>query len=123
MNQQSDSENLSDNKQEPIAIISDLVTEAHTFIQRDFADINPVVGVSRKMRSVGIPADAMTIDCLKTQRRIIIIAHDSAPDVVQYQFSFKDKDPSDDFEKISLVELTASTMYEWMRDYFSKSFN
>ncbi len=121
MNQQSDSQNLSENKQEPIAIISDLVTEAHTFIQRDFADINPVVGVSRKMRSVGIPADAMTIDCLKTQRRIIVIAHDGAPDIVQYQFSYKDTDPSDHFESIALDELTANKMYIWIRDYFSKA--
>jgi hypothetical protein len=108
---------------DPIAIIADRITEAHTNIQKDFEDINPVVGVSRKMRSVGIPADAMTIDCLKTQRRIIIIAHDSAPELIQFQFSFKNVDPSDDFESILLHELTASKMYEWIRDYFTKAIN
>lgn len=99
--------------------LSDLASEAHARIQQDFKDINPVVGISQGMRSAGIPADAMTIDCLKTGKRIIIILHDQHPEIIQYQFSFKAKDPEDEFETLQFVDLTAQIMYQWMKDYFS----
>jgi len=104
---------------EPLAILSDSITEAHTRIQKDFADINPVVGVNRKLRASGIPVDAMTIDCLKTDKRIIILLDDKNPKIARYQFSYKSKDPADIFEQLDFDKLTAQQLYEWMRDYFS----
>jgi hypothetical protein len=103
---------------QPLAIISDIATEAHALIQKDFSDINPVVGVSRNMRSNGIPADAMTIDCLKTGKRIILILHDDNPDVVLYQFSYKAKDPEAEFLNIQLADLTVAKLYDWIQSYF-----
>ena len=104
-----------------LEIISDLVTEAHTNIQKDFLNINPVVGVNRGMRAVGIPADAMTIDCLKTGKRIIVVLHDDNPEIVQYQFSFKADDPGESFESLKVSELTSNIMYGWMKEYFAVS--
>ena len=98
--------------------LSDIATDAHTRIQQDFKDIDPIVGVNRSMRKSGIPADAMTIDCLKTGKRIIIILHDQQPDIIRYQFAFKDKDPDDKFEEIPFNELTADKLYGWISDYF-----
>lgn len=98
--------------------LCDLATEAHTRIQKDFKDINPVVGVNKKMRDIGVPADAMTIDCLKTGKRIIIILHDQQPDILNYQLSFKDKDPGEEFEQLQFKELTAQLLYDWIKDYF-----
>ena len=109
--------------EKPLEILSDLTTDAHTRIQQDFKDINPVVGLNSGMRSVGIPADAMTIDCLKTGKRIIIILHDQQPEIVQYQFSFKDQDPDEEFETLKFNELTAQIMYQWIKDYFSVVIN
>ena len=109
--------------EKPLEVLSDLATEAHTKIQQDFEDINPVVGLSRGMRSIGIPADAMTIDCLKTGKRIIIVLHDHQPEIIQYQFSFKAQDPGDIFETLKFKDLTTQVMYEWMRDYFSVAKN
>lgn len=107
----------------PLSLLSDAATEAHVRIQADFEDINPVVGVSQKMRSQGIPVDMMTIDCLKSGKRIIVILHDEQPDIVSYQFSFKDQDPEGKFEIIQLSELTAQTLYEWIKSYFSSATN
>ncbi|MFT6266240.1 MAG: hypothetical protein ACJAWS_002402 [Oleiphilaceae bacterium] len=106
--------------EQALAVLSDIATEAHVQIQRNFKEINPVIGVSRSMRAQGIPADAMTIDCLKTGKRIILILHDDNPEVVLYQFSFKAKDPSDEFLKIQLNELTVQKLYEWVQSYFTK---
>jgi hypothetical protein len=107
---------LSENNLE---ILSDMVTDAHSRIQKDFEYINPVVGVSRGMRSIGIPADAMTIDCLKTGKRIIIVLHDQQPDVLQYQFSYKADDPAEEFLILTFKELSKQILYDWMKEYFS----
>jgi hypothetical protein len=98
--------------------LCDLTSEAHIRIQKDFETINPIVGVSQKMRASGIPADAMTIDCLKTGKRIIIILHDLQPELLRYQFSFKDQEPADEFEQMSMAEFSEATLYSWMKDYF-----
>ncbi len=106
-------------EEERLKTLCDVTTEAHTRIQKDFESIDPVVGVSQKMRDSGVPADAMTIDCLKTGRRIIVILTDAQPDLVHYQFSYKDKDPEDAFFQIPYSDLNDETMYNWMKDYFS----
>lgn len=106
-----------------LATLSDIATEAHARIQQDFKDINPVVGVSRNMRKSGIPADAMTIDCLKTGKRIILILHDNEPAIIRYQFAFRDKDPDTKFEVIQFKELTAQKLYDWIASYFAEKIN
>jgi hypothetical protein len=99
--------------------LSDIATEAHTQIQQNCPDINPVVGVNQGMRASGFPADIMTIDCLKTNKRIILILHDDSPELVRYQFSFRDQDPADEFKDIALKDISATLLYDWMIAYFS----
>ena len=101
-----------------LEIVSDFASEAHAKIQKDFADINPVIGLNLGMRDAGIPADAITSDCLKTGKRIIIVLDDRQPDVVQYQFSYKAKDPDEKFDTLSISNLSIQTFYNWMKDYF-----
>ena len=103
-----------------LKILADIATEAHTRIQRDFPYINPVVGINQGMRASGIPADAMTIDCLKTNKRIIIILHDDQPELVRYQFAFRNKDPAEKFEEIPFNTVTTQLMYDWIACYFSE---
>ncbi|MDX8388657.1 MAG: hypothetical protein R8M46_09045 [Ghiorsea sp.] len=105
----------------PISNIYTLVTEAHANIQRDFSDIDPVVGIITKMRTVGIQADAMTIDCLKTGKRILLVCQDEQPDVVNYQFCLREEDPADEFEIIPLKSVTTKQLYDWMRENFERN--
>ncbi len=44
-----------------ITDIYELVTQAHTNIQQNYSDIDPVVSVNTQMRKKGVPADAMVI--------------------------------------------------------------
>ena len=99
--------------------LSDMITEAHTRIQQTYEHINPVVGVRRGMRDVGIPADAMTIDCLQTRGRIVLILHDEQPGVLLYQFGTIDEDAGEDFQRMGLAEVSAEALFTWMQDYFS----
>lgn len=101
--------------------LCDNATQAHTRIKQDFKEIDPIVGVSQKMRESGIAADVMTIDCLRSGKRIILILHDQQPDIISYQFTFKAQDPAEQFEQVPLVEVSADKVYDWMKSYFSQT--
>jgi len=98
--------------------LCDIATEAHTRFQSEFKDINPIVGVSQHMRKNGVPADAMTIECLSNQKRILLVLHDQAPDIVSYQLTYKDQDPGKAFTRIQFEEMTEEKMYGLMKEYF-----
>lgn len=98
--------------------LCDLATEAHTRFQQEVADIDPIVGVRQSMRDIGIPVDVMTIDCLKSGKRIIVILDDNQPELVRYQFAWRDKDPEDTFNEMIFADLTADKMLDWMKEYF-----
>lgn len=105
----------------PIKRICDAVEVAHAKIQKDFIHLNPVVGLINRMRDHGIPADLMTIDCLKSGKRILLVVHDSQPEIANYQFCLRDEDPGDEFESIAIESLTAQQLYDWMKETFSAS--
>lgn len=105
--------------EEDLEMLSDRAGEAHARIQQVHGDINPVVGVRRGMREVGIPADVMTIDCLRTRRRIVLILHDQEPGTLLYQFVTMDEDVGGDFRRMALSEVKTGTLFDWMQDYFS----
>ena len=71
------------------------------------------------MREAGIPVDAMTIDCLRSNKRIIILLNDLEPEIMRYQFSFKDQDPNEHFETISTQEINATTLYKLIENYLT----
>ncbi len=102
----------------PIYQLADLARLAQTDFQRDFTDIDPVVGIMRSLRDSGFAADAMTIDCIRSGKRIICILHDANLSNVDYQFGYRDKDPDMNFMKIATSELTQSQFYSWMKHYF-----
>jgi len=99
--------------------LSEIASEAHAKIQQDFKEINPVIGVVQAMRRAGIPADAMTIDCLQSKKRILIILHDQHPDIMQYQFMMLDQDPGDEYQRINSNEVSVDTIYDWIQSYFT----
>lgn len=99
--------------------VCDIITESHTRIQKDFERINPLVGVNQKMREMDVPVDVVTIDCLKSSKRIILILHDLYPELVRYQLTFKEKEPGEDFEQINYDDLSADHVYNWIAEYFS----
>jgi len=105
----------------PIKQLCDLVEQAHIKIQEDFKNINPIVGVNKQMRTIGIATDLMTIDCLNSGKRILFVLHDAQPEIAQYQFCRRDEDPRDEFESIALENLTTQLLYDWMKNTFSTS--
>jgi len=105
--------------QNVLQTLFDQATEAHARIQEAYETINPVVEVRRGMRDNGIPADAMTIDCLRTRKRIMLILHDAEPGVLLYDFGKMDEDVSGDFRRMNLSDVGPDLLFDWMQDYFS----
>jgi hypothetical protein len=104
--------------EDPLKPLSDMASEAHTRIQQAYEHINPVVAVRRGMRDVGIPADAMTIDCLRTRRRIMLVLHDQVPGMLLYQFITIEEEAGDQFSQMPLSDVETDTLFSWMEDYF-----
>lgn len=103
---------------DPLKALSDLASDAHARIQAAHQHINPVISVRRGMRDVGIPADAMTFDCLRTRRRITLILHDEQPGLLLYQFVTMDEEVADEFRQMPLAQVGVDTLVEWMQNYF-----
>lgn len=104
--------------EDPLKALSDMASDAHARIQATHEHINPVVEVRRGMRDAGIPADVMTIDCLRTRRRITLILHDEQPGVLLYQFVTIEDEVGDDFKQMALSDVNATTLFDWIQDYF-----
>ncbi len=106
---------------EVLETLSDRITIAHTRLQQEFAHINPVVGVNRQMRSAGIPADAITIDCLRTNKRVLLVLHDQQPEVVHMQMGYRDQDPGTTFNAVAIDAVTEQQLYDWVLGYFGST--
>ncbi|MDZ7805366.1 hypothetical protein [Thiohalophilus sp.] len=104
--------------EDTLKVLSDMVSDAHAGIQASHEHINPVVEVRRGMRDAGIPADVMTIDCLRTRRRITLILHDEQPGVLLYQFITIEDEVGSNFQSIALSEMDTQKLFQWIKEYF-----
>jgi hypothetical protein len=101
--------------------LSDIATEAQHSFQQQFSHIDPVIGINRGMRERGFAADLLTIDCIKSKKRITFLLNDSEPNIVSYQLGFTDVDPSQHFETITLEKLNGDSITALMVKHFSNS--
>lgn len=99
--------------------LSDIASQAHEKIQQNYEHINPVISVMQGMRKMGIPADVITIDCLSSNKRILVVLHDKFPELIRYQFTTADQEPGDDYQQVESADVTSETMYGWIKEYFS----
>jgi len=104
--------------EDPLKSLSDMASEAHARVQAAHEHINPVVEVRQSMRNSGIPADVMTVDCLRTRRRITFILHDEQPGVLLYQFVTIEEEVGDEFQQMALADMTADKLFAWIESYF-----
>jgi hypothetical protein len=104
--------------EDPLKALSDMASDAHARIQATHQHINPVVEVRRGMRDSGIPADVMTIDCLRTRRRITLILHDEQPGVLLYQFITIDDEVGENFQSMALSAMDTQKLFQWIEGYF-----
>ena len=94
--------------------VSDLAQLAQARIQQEQSEIEPIIAINHGLRKSGFSADALTIENAKTDKRILMLFHDSKQDIVEYEFGLASQDPKFEFMQISLSDLTEDTLYKWM---------
>jgi len=64
--------------------LSEIVARANDLLYDQFKHINTIMGIMDKnLRKQGINADAITIDCLALDKKIVIFLHDNQPNTVE----------------------------------------
>ncbi len=73
--------------------LSELVARAGDIFESKAGAIDTLMGIMDKtLRNQGIPADAVTIDCIPLNKRIVILLHDDKPDFVSIALGNKEGD-------------------------------
>ena len=71
--------------------LSELVAKANDLFYSKFDHIDTVMGIMDKtLRNQGMSADAITIDCIALDKKIVILIHDDKPNVVSIALGNKD---------------------------------
>ncbi len=72
-----------------------------------FDNIDTLMGIMDKtLRNQGMKADAITIDCIAIDKKIVILLHDDKPDVVNIALDNKEGDiySSSEYELVNISE-------------------
>jgi len=98
--------------------LSEIVAKANDLFYRQFDNIDTVMGIMDKnLRNQGIKADAITIDCIAIDKKIVILIYDDKPNVVSIALGNKDGDIYSSTEYV-ISEISEKIIVEIMRTNF-----
>jgi hypothetical protein len=84
-----------------------------------FDNIDTIMGITDKtLRNQGMKADAITIDCIALDKKIVILIHDDKPDVVNIALGNKEGDIYSSSE-YDLVQISEAVIVEIMEANFT----
>ena len=98
--------------------LSEIVAKANDVFYSKFDHVDTLMGIMDKtLRNQGIRADAITIDCIALDKKIVILLHDDKPDVVNIALGNKEGDiySSSEYE---LAKLSETALVEIMETNF-----
>jgi hypothetical protein len=73
--------------------ISEIVAKANDLFYSKFENIDTLMGIMDKtLRKQGMKADAVTIDCIAVDKKIVLLMHDNKPNVVDIALGNKQGD-------------------------------
>jgi len=87
--------------------LSERVARANDVFYSKFATVDTLMGIMDKtLRKQGMKADAITIDCIALDKKIVILLHDEKPDFVDIALGNKEGDiySSSEYELATLSE-------------------
>jgi len=99
--------------------LSEIVARANDLFFSKFDNIGTLMGIMDKtLRKQGIEADAITIDCIALDKKIVILLHDNKPDVVDIALGNKDGEiySSSEYE---LAQISEAVIVEIMEANFT----
>jgi hypothetical protein len=95
--------------------LSEIIAQANDNFYERHSNIDTLMGImDKKLRKQGMPADAITIDCLTLDKKIVFLLHDAKPHTVNIALGNKagEIDSSSDHELSQLSAATALTLLE-----------
>ncbi len=77
----------------PLKNLSEIVAKANDLFFAKYENTNTLMGlIDKTLRDQGMKADAITIDCIAMDKKIVVLIHDDKPDVVDIAIGNKDGD-------------------------------
>ncbi|MEI6894365.1 MAG: hypothetical protein V5789_06970 [Colwellia sp.] len=68
---------------DPLKALADIVANANDIFYDRHKHVDTLMGIMDKtLREQGMNADAITIDCISLNKKIVFVLHDSEPDFV-----------------------------------------
>jgi len=68
---------------ETLKELSEIVAQANDLFYERNTSVDTLMGIMDKtLRKQGMNADAITIDCIASNKKIVLVLHDSKPDLV-----------------------------------------
>jgi hypothetical protein len=98
---------------------SEIVAKANDLFYSKFEKLDTLMGIMDKsLRSQGMRADAITIDCIAANKKIVFLLHDDKPDFVNVTLGNKEGDiySSSEYE---LTKLSQEVILGLMETYFT----
>ena len=95
--------------------VSEIIAQANDSFYERNKSIDTLMGIMDKtLRKQGMPADAITIDCIKLDKKIVFLLHDAKPNTVNVAVGNKagDIDSSSDIELSQLCATSALVLME-----------
>jgi len=99
----------------------EIVARANDLFNSKFDNIDTIMGIMDKtLRNKGIKADAVTIDCIAKDKKIVILIHDEKPAIVDIALGNKGGDIYSSSE-YKLSEISESVIVGIMEVNFTSS--
>jgi hypothetical protein len=98
--------------------LSETIAEANDVFDARYKDVDTMLGImDQALRKQGINADAVTIDCLRLNKKIVFLLHDDKPDFVDIAFGNKEGDIQSSSE-YDLNQISVEKVIGVMEDNF-----
>lgn len=98
--------------------LSEIVAKANDLFYGKFDTVDTLMGIMDKaLRNQGLNADAITIDCIALDKRIVILIYDDKPDFVNIALGNKEGEIFSSSE-YKLAELSETVIVGIMEDNF-----
>jgi hypothetical protein len=92
--------------------LSEIIAQANDVFDVRYKNVDTILGIMEQaLRKQGINADAVTIDCISLNKKIVFLMHDEKPDIVDIALGNKEGNIESSFEynlnTISLAQVIA----------------
>lgn len=102
----------------PLKTLSENIAKANDLFYEQNNSTDTVIGIMDKtLRKQGLQADAISIDCIPLNKKIVFLLYDDKPDQVDIAFGNKAGDISESSQQL-LDELSVEKIIKFMADYF-----